>query len=635
MKSFRKRITSIALALLLVLGTVATSSPANADAPLAARLLAEPYQTTGIRINLDGLGSNMRGLATDGSTAFVMNGSGNVMTVPLSSIDMTPAQSPQTVSGDMHSVGWGDDGAPSLPGNINQLSMSYSHGCLFMTDDSNSAGNIKLYCIDVSDWSVTEIEVPDDKPLPTGSYWTHSNMIDFPDGRIGKVSGYTKQGDHYYTSTLRTYTVTGTGKDVAIEWSHDYVMQDTSTEYNDGAGWARDEHGIGTDGTYLYRIQWNTVVPNTKVWALTGDNSEAEVVYGGSYTMPYGNMHYLAHNHIDHYYMMGNYDGQNIFITTAADPGPGPGNPDTTAPVITSLSPADNATDVPTDLDILAITFNEPIVNGPPSGDLNKLVIRRASDNVAVYTMGAHETLVNISGNTAVFDVASVTGLQPGTAYYVQFGSGAFRDASGNYHAGIDDTTTWNFTTAGAPNAPSDDDEDGVSAEEETGAPHGGDGNNDGHPDAEQSYVASFVDARTNKYITLAVDASCELSNVFANSESNHVAKDAGYNYTSGFVNFTATGCDNGKSDVKLYYHGVAPGDVTVRKYNPNTKAYFTVSAATITAAPAPLSGTLVSYTIVDDGDLDIDKTPGVIVDPIGLGQLAVGAPNTGLGARR
>ena len=41
------------------------------------------------------------------------------------------------------------------------------------------------------------------------------------------------------------------------------------------------------------------------------------------------------------------------------------------------------------------------------------------------------------------------------------------------------------------------------------------------------------------------------------------------------------------------------------------------------------------SYTIVDDGDLDIDKTPGVIVDPIGLGQLAVGAPNTGLGARR
>lgn len=311
------------------------------------------------------------------------------------------------------------------------------------------------------------------------------------------------------------------------------------------------------------------------------------------------------------------------------------GDPDQTPPIITNLSPADNATDVPTELDTLTITFNEPIVNGPPSGDLNKLVIRRASDNVAVYTMGAHETLVNISGNTAVFDVASVTGLEPGTAYYVQFGSGAFRDASGNYHAGIDDTTTWNFTTAGAPNAPGDDDDDGISSEEETGAPHEGDGNNDGHLDAEQSYVASFVDARTNKYITLAVDASCELSNVFANSESNHVAKDVGYSYASSFVNFTATGCDNGKSDVKLYYHGVAPGNVAVRKYNPNTKAYFTVSAATITAAPAPLSGTLVSYTVVDDGDLDIDKTPGVIVDPIGLGQLAVGAPNTGLGGRR
>lgn len=311
------------------------------------------------------------------------------------------------------------------------------------------------------------------------------------------------------------------------------------------------------------------------------------------------------------------------------------GDPDQNPPVITNLSPADNATAVPTDLDTLTVTFDEPIVNGLPSGDLNKLVIRRASDNVAVYRMGAHESLVNISDNTAVFDVASVMGLQPGTAYYVQFGSGAFRDGAGNYHAGIDDTTTWNFTTTGAPNAPGDDDNDGIDGEEETGAPHGGDGNNDGQPDAEQPYVASFVDARTSKYITLETDASCELSNVFANSESNHVAKDIGYNYTSGFVNFTATGCDNGKSDVKLYYHGVAPGSVTVRKYNPNTKLYFTVSAATITVAPAPLSGTLVSYTVVDDGDLDIDKTPGVIVDPIGLGQLAVGVPNTGLGGKR
>lgn len=151
-------------------------------------------------------------------------------------------------------------------------------------------------------------------------------MIDFPDGRIGKVSGYTQTGPAMHESTLRTYTLTGTGKNVTMAFSEDILMQDDSTIYNDSYGWARDEHGIATDGAYLYRIQWNSITPNTKVWALQS-GAPSQVTYEGSYTQPFSNMHYLSHNHKDNYYLMGHFWGTEFFITSSADPGPGPGNP--------------------------------------------------------------------------------------------------------------------------------------------------------------------------------------------------------------------------------------------------------------------------------------------------------------------
>lgn len=173
-------------------------------------------------------------------------------------------------------------------------------------------------------------------------------------------------------------------------------------------------------------------------------------------------------------------------------------------------------------------------------------------------------------------------------------------------------------------------DNDGVAAEIEHAAPNGGDGNADGTPDREQNNVASLVSPVSGKYVTVeAAGAGCALASVSITSESSHAAQDAGYDYQTGFVNFTAT-C--GQTNVKIYYHGVAPGSLTVRKYNPTANSYFTIEAATIAAAPAPLSGTLVSYTIVDnDGLLDINPADGVITDPVALGGLVINSPNTGL----
>ncbi len=309
---------SIAIFLLIVLCSCGIANITQADeVPLAARLLAEPYSSTGVRVTISNLGS-MYGLATDGSTAFAINSSGNVVSMPLAGLAALPGGSVTTTAGTVHTVGWGADGAPAWP-NASTLSLSYSHGCLFITNNNNTLGQIHLYCIDVSDYSVTDIAVPGDKPLPAGYYYVISSLIDFPDGRIGKVSAETFSEAHdQYESTLRTYTLSGTGKSVSLTWSEDFIMGDPSY-------FAVDEHGIATDGTYLYRIQWRDFNPNTKVWALSGSSS-ASVVYSGQYTMPFDNMHFIAHNHTDSYYLIGHFSSNHFFITKVADPGPGPGH---------------------------------------------------------------------------------------------------------------------------------------------------------------------------------------------------------------------------------------------------------------------------------------------------------------------
>lgn len=148
----------------------------------------------------------------------------------------------------------------------------------------------------------------------------------------------------------------------------------------------------------------------------------------------------------------------------------------------------------------------------------------------------------------------------------------------------------------------------------------------------EQPNVTTITSATGDKSITLTVDESCTLSDVSTINAADETTKDAAYTYATGFVKFTATGCDASETLVQLLYHDVSPDELTVRKYNPTNNAYFTIPGASLSEVE---DGTLVAYMIEDNGDLDIDNTPGVITDPVGLGSLTVGVPNTGLGGAR
>lgn len=308
--------------------TLFFASAAHADVPLAARLLSVPYTDTtegGLQVAVNNL-SGLRGITNDGTTVYLLDGNGNIVTVPMTSVTGSPGSS-ITVDGTLHTVGWGVSGAPSFP-TPDGRGLAYSNGCIFINDDTGGGGTIHLYCIDVSDWSVTQIPVPSGEPLPEGHAWGYGTMIDFADGRIGKVSAYaaTSSPEAGYSSYIRMYTVSGTGKSATIAWSHDYYMFDTEN-------WNTDDHGIATDGTYLYRIEFSgdhLSDGDFKSWPLQEDGAPSQV-YVGSYTEPFANMTYLAHDHTSDQYLMGNYAGDQFYITEASDPGPGPGNPLTPA----------------------------------------------------------------------------------------------------------------------------------------------------------------------------------------------------------------------------------------------------------------------------------------------------------------
>ena len=185
---------------------------------------------------------------------------------------------------------------------------------------------------------------------------------------------------------------------------------------------------------------------------------------------------------------------------------------------------------------------------------------------------------------------------------------------------------------------PTTEDADGVSASVENAAPNGGDGNNDGTPDSQQEHVVSFVNPLTQKYVTLEVQASCMFRDTAIKSESANTVADPGYEYDTGFMHFTASCFAFGvTANIKQFYHGVTDGNYSIRKYNPNTNAYFTIAEATktqVTIAGQPVLK--VEYAVVDGSSLDIDGTANaIVVDPVGLASNNVGVPVTGLGGTR
>jgi predicted outer membrane repeat protein len=107
-------------------------------------------------------------------------------------------------------------------------------------------------------------------------------------------------------------------------------------------------------------------------------------------------------------------------------------------PSVSTLSPADNATGIAVNAD-LVITLSENV-----TVNTGNLTVYKSSDNSNVDDMSVGD----LSGNgTNALTANFSSNLAESTGFYVQIDSGAFKDAKGNSFAGISDSTSWSFTT--------------------------------------------------------------------------------------------------------------------------------------------------------------------------------------------
>lgn len=111
--------------------------------------------------------------------------------------------------------------------------------------------------------------------------------------------------------------------------------------------------------------------------------------------------------------------------------------PDTTAPAITNLSPADGAS-ASVSANLVA-TFGESITLGTGAITLKNLT----NSTQTVITLPNSQ--VSVAGT--VLTINPSANLTSGKVYAVQIAATAVKDAAGNGFAGIADDTTWNFTT--------------------------------------------------------------------------------------------------------------------------------------------------------------------------------------------
>lgn len=113
---------------------------------------------------------------------------------------------------------------------------------------------------------------------------------------------------------------------------------------------------------------------------------------------------------------------------------------DTLAPTLVSSTPADNAIGVAPGAD-LVLHFSEAVQAGAGS-----ILIYNSNGTVARTISVTDTSQVTLAGNSVTINPSS--DLSAGSAYYVNVGSGALRDAAGNAWAGISNSTALSFTTA-------------------------------------------------------------------------------------------------------------------------------------------------------------------------------------------
>jgi uncharacterized protein with beta-barrel porin domain len=115
-------------------------------------------------------------------------------------------------------------------------------------------------------------------------------------------------------------------------------------------------------------------------------------------------------------------------------------NFDNDAPILSSSSPSDNATEVAINTNIV-LTFSEAV-----DAESGNITIKKTSDDSTIETIDVTGAKVSGSGSTTI-TINPSTDLTADIDYYILIDATAFDDTAGNSYAGISSTTALNFST--------------------------------------------------------------------------------------------------------------------------------------------------------------------------------------------
>ena len=328
-----------------------------------------------------------------------------------------------------------------------QRALTFANGCILFRN-SYVAGS-GIMCVDTSSWTLYGPFLPSGGSIPLGGGWLSSNIMNFPDGRVGAVSAPNAgvgtgpacpiTNPVTYCKYLRLYNVSRTGNSLSFTFNSDITLADTQS------GWPDDDHGMATDGTYLYQIrhesgykvwQLNSGTPSTIIFNGDGTETPCGATSGTSNTLCpifspingssrlMANATFFGRSHITNQYIMGDYSSgvAQFWISASVAPPAGIGS-DVTAPVLSAQS----ASSVTQTTASLNFTSGEV-------GTYYYLIYASASsapDTSTIISQGSSPPTVvkGTSSATASANTVAVTGLSNGTSYKAYV---VVQDSSGN-----------------------------------------------------------------------------------------------------------------------------------------------------------------------------------------------------------
>ncbi len=150
-------------------------------------------------------------------------------------------------------------------------------------------------------------------------------------------------------------------------------------------------------------------------------------------------------------------------------------------------------------------------------------------------------------------------------------------------------------------------------------------------PPTSNSNEVELTNAESGQSVSLQTPVSTQITCSSTVRESSLAVQDNSFNYPLGLINFCFTTNQQDNEVTLTFVTDLKPNKVQARKYNSDTKTYADIARATITETSVGGKAALrVTYSIADNGTLDLDPITGQIKDPVGL---AVGTSSGSLAA--